>query len=389
MPHFDGIELLQWAKERNKQSKFFMITAFSQILGNRKPIDMGADDFLQKPFAPEELFNKINKLIPQKEESPTLSSQDHYCKIPIDDFISEQNPKYDIYIKLSENKFLKVIHKGGKFSEERIIKFKEKQVEHLYIRQEDFHIFVGFTNVLCRTVADKKISLAPPKIMRFVEYTGEIVMQQIFQSTLLDVNKFIDAKQFIESSIKAISNEECLMQVLDSLDAHVDSLYTHSVGVSMLSYLIAKAMGYSNSKILFNVALGGLLHDIGKKEISKEILNKPRFKLTQNEIDIYESHPLRGKIILESIKNIPTEVITITYEHHENGLGRGYPRGIDKKRINPMAQIVSVADLFIELTVRDKSQPNVYTAIEAINRIESGQEDLIDENTIEALKSLF
>ena len=66
MPDMDGYEATQLIREFNKDIPIIAITA-NAILGFReKCLESGMNDYITKPFRKEELFEKIEKNIPQK-----------------------------------------------------------------------------------------------------------------------------------------------------------------------------------------------------------------------------------------------------------------------------------------------------------------------------------
>ena len=149
-----------------------------------------------------------------------------------------------------------------------------------------------------------------------------------------------------------MGSEMCIRDRLNTLQTHTDFMYAHSVGVSVYSVMLARKIGWTASSTLAKVGLAGLLHDIGKKEISKETLAKPRAQLTPDEIKTIESHTTRGRDILREMKNVPTEVAEAAFQHHELAHGGGYPRAIPDAQIHPIAKIVTIANRFCELSIR-------------------------------------
>jgi putative nucleotidyltransferase with HDIG domain len=125
----------------------------------------------------------------------------------------------------------------------------------------------------------------------------------------------------------------------------------HSTAVALVSVMIAQKLGWQSYQNLFRLCLAGLFHDIGKKELAKELLTKSRASMSSSERQTFESHALRGKEILESMKGVPSEVVAVAYEHHETLIGDGFPRGLKNKDIHPYAKIVALANRFCELSM--------------------------------------
>ena len=135
------------------------------------------------------------------------------------------------------------------------------------------------------------------------------------------------------------------------------------------------------------VALAGLLHDIGYKEIDPAILDKPRAALTSEETKILESHPMRGAKILSSIPAIPDEILQIVMQHHERERGLGYPLGLERSRIHPIAKIIAVADEFCDLAIQGRGRPAL-RPLEAFRRMETLHGGTLDPACLAALKKI-
>lgn len=82
---------------------------------------------------------------------------------------------------------------------------------------------------------------------------------------------------------------------------------------------------------LEDIAVGGLLHDIGKLDIDDKILNKPG-KLDDIESELSRSIPLKGYRLLVSDPNAATCQLLMAYQHHKKMDGSGYPVGIGPRK---------------------------------------------------------
>lgn len=388
MPKMSGVELLAWIKARRPDIPVILMTGFSEILETKSAHELGAKDFIPKPFKSADLLEKINALFQGSQQwKVDEGKNEDFCSLPVEDFLTEKNTEFGIFVKVAENKFIKISHNGGKIPEDKMKIFKQKGVHYLYVKQADFSKIVGFTLSISKAVnaSDK---LAESKKMRFMKYTGGLILQQAFvQGT--DAGIFNNAKDFVSSSLSVITESDDAMAILDQLNEHNDYLYSHSLGVSMYSVMIAKKMGISSPQNLFKLAMAGLFHNIGFKELPADLLQKSRFKLTKEERLLIESHPARGKEILESIKGIPSDVIQITYEHHEDLMGTGYPRRIDKKRIHPLTRIIATADAFCCLTLKNPDNESPLAGKDALEKLFETKQGLLDPASLTALQQLF
>lgn len=106
---------------------------------------------------------------------------------------------------------------------------------------------------------------------------------------------------------------------------------THSNGVAVTSKIIGEILGYTErTDILF---ISGLLHDLGKVAIPREILEKPG-PLNRHEANIMKRHPYYTHQILSQVSGLQ-EIAQIAPDHHERLDGKGYPRKKERKNFLP------------------------------------------------------
>jgi len=120
--------------------------------------------------------------------------------------------------------------------------------------------------------------------------------------------------------------------------------YSHTVNVSAMCSALGIILGF-DAEQLKTLALGGLLHDIGKMKVSKAILNKPA-KLTPEEFNEMKNHTIYGyKIIKEEMK-LGDDIARVALEHQEKYSGLGYPSGLKGKEIHLNAQVAAICDVY-------------------------------------------
>lgn len=124
--------------------------------------------------------------------------------------------------------------------------------------------------------------------------------------------------------------------------------YKHCINVGLFSSMIGKWMGFEEDKMK-ELAVAGVLHDIGKSKTPPEIINKPG-RLTNEEFQIIQNHPQDGYDLIKDIPDIPEAVKLAVYQHHEKIDGSGYPNRLKRDQIHLYSKIVSVADVYDSLT---------------------------------------
>jgi putative nucleotidyltransferase with HDIG domain len=158
------------------------------------------------------------------------------------------------------------------------------------------------------------------------------------QVPLAEIDELAD--QTIESLVKTTG----VISHLAYLKPADDYILRHSLNVGVLAGLLGKWLK-AKDKMLREIVLAGLLHDIGKTQIPLNILNKPG-ALSPEERAVIEEHPARGYKLLEDADRIPQSVKLSVFQHHERLDGSGYPLGLAGRDIADYARIIAIADIY-------------------------------------------
>ena len=127
-----------------------------------------------------------------------------------------------------------------------------------------------------------------------------------------------------------------------------ETTFQHSLAVGALMGKLGNALDLDMETVELLV-LSGMLHDVGKLTISKDILQK-KGPLSVAERQLIQKHPSRGHQILMTHANIPPEALEICLHHHESLDGSGYPSRLSGSEIGLLVRISTVCDVFDALT---------------------------------------
>lgn len=147
-----------------------------------------------------------------------------------------------------------------------------------------------------------------------------------------------------EKDIELVTSIKTLISVINAKDRYT---YGHVERVVAYARIIADKLQLSENdkKILIYAAY---MHDIGKINISKDILIK-KMKLTSDEWEVLKQHPANGVEIIKSVKSLKM-LIPLIISHHEKYDGTGYPNGLKGEEIPYLARILTVIDSFDAMT---------------------------------------
>jgi HD-GYP domain-containing protein (c-di-GMP phosphodiesterase class II) len=167
------------------------------------------------------------------------------------------------------------------------------------------------------------------------------------------------------------------------LGAKDTSTEEHTRRVATLAVEIGEQLGLSPSR-LRSLAIGGLLHDIGKLSVPTSILGKPG-SLDEDEYAMVKLHPERGRELLTELGGFDESIARLVLDHHERLDGSGYPRGIEGDALDLPTRILAVCDVYDALV-----SPRVYRPAwpqqRALSLLRDEADAAFDARCVEALE---
>jgi DNA-binding response OmpR family regulator len=164
LPELSGLEVLRRIRQTNSSIPIILLTARDTVPDRVSGLDQGANDYVTKPFAIEELLARIRNLLRQKNliDQPQL---EHVIKIDnlVMDLKSREVRRETKTVELTPTEFellrFLIQHKGEVKSREEIITqvwgydfVGDTNVVDVYIRYLRQKIDKGFPSKLIRTI---------------------------------------------------------------------------------------------------------------------------------------------------------------------------------------------------------------------------------------------
>lgn len=193
---------------------------------------------------------------------------------------------------------------------------------------------------------------------------GERYLQAIIESygtTLEGVKGFlsrlahgdrVDAEEIynaVDPFVETLTTDRnILLNVSNLKHSGSECLFNHALNVSLLSIVMATAMGYSRSQVT-EIGMGAVLHDVGMLFVPPGVRHKPG-RLTGDEWYEVQKHPILGLHLLEKVRDLPESVSFVAYQEHERENRTGYPKQRSGRLIHRFAKIVQIADVFEAMT---------------------------------------
>lgn len=219
-------------------------------------------------------------------------------------------------------------------------------------------------------------------------------MQSVVCLTLNDRLRWAESEQWVREServadqvVDLLVGSEATVESLFDLAEHDTTTFVHATNTAAYAALLADATPNLSEDDVRSIAVGAMLHDIGKRRLPSEILTK-RGALNPRERKIIESHPTIGYEMLREQPNVAFGQLMMVYQHHEWVNGAGYPVGIDTSEIHPWARIMAVVDVFDALTARRPYKEPVSVG-DALLRLAEGANEQFDTEVVRCWISIF
>jgi putative nucleotidyltransferase with HDIG domain len=308
---------------------------------------------------------------------PELSSK--FSPFQIDSLVDNSTTDFDLFIELKSH-FILYSGIGYKWHRDELHSLLKAGHDSLFIREEDLKRARMYSEISKLPDFDK--NAAPKERINSIENVGAKFIECLYQGEITPacVEK---AKYLGDSVVDCIGEDRSCIQELSGLADHDYYTYHHSIRVATYAVAIALQMGLKDEAALQQVALGGIFHDIGKKYVPLEVINK-RGPLTEPEWKEMKSHPQKGFLSVSDtiLGHVPREIIL---HHHERRNGTGYPDNLDEGSLLLEVQIATLADIFDALT-SSRSYQNKRNRYEALDFIK--HKLLRDEVNPEAFRAL-
>ncbi len=205
----------------------------------------------------------------------------------------------------------------------------------------------------------------------FATASSDAVIACVQQADVKTALRYHNSYEQLDEVVTAVVDElmgSDAMTGIARIRSHDDVTYGHSIDVSVAAIVLAKQLQV-NRRDLERLAMGCMLHDIGKIFVSPEILNKKQ-PLTRHEFARLREHPRLGYEMLRARNPDAVMANHVALDHHERQDGRGYPRQLrgvntiernqrDQQNILLIVEISTVADVYDMLSVDKPGCPTL------------------------------
>lgn len=313
---------------------------------------------LERAEFTEKLTPTLNEMIDHGFIHETVSPESR-CRIRTKLLLSVSPLKGDIYIRLSDTKFVKLFQQGDVFDRNDLEKYTEKKgVEYLYIQKADCTLFAQkYREDLEKLLKQPYINTE--QAVKSAESVHEAV--QALAKTVGFSQEVQDlVKTQVQVAMKAIAASPKLSDLFSKLKSlEGQYLSSHSHLTAYLACAVASQMKWGSDQTFLKLNLACFLHDItlSNNELAAEVSLKDveakSQKYTAQEIKAYKNHAREAAGLVSRFSEVPPDVDTIVAQHHELPDGSGFPMKLNHSRIAPLSAIFIVAHDMAQFTTQN------------------------------------
>ncbi len=322
-----------------------------------KPFEIGyIKELLEGHQSLSDMMLSVNKKEGVSAEAEVAMGDDSFTSIKIDEFYSSSAVLFNVYIKLSDNKYLKILHTGDTFSKERLDKYKnDKKVENLYFHNNDRRKFIHYNNFLAKKLIDNKNVPVVNKV-NILKNVSEKFIEEAF-TTGIKPQVIEQGKEVCENVFQLIEKQTDLYSVLKSYQDFDPSAFSHAFIVTLYSTAIIKQFEWQSKTTIETTAMACMFHDIGMIQLPQEFVGLSPKDMTAEQLEAYKKHPELGYQLVENNRGLNHSVKQIILHHHEAFDGTGFPFQKKGNKIPTLANIVCLADDFVHIMIEGKLLP--------------------------------
>ena len=171
------------------------------------------------------------------------------------------------------------------------------------------------------------------------------IFDSVTKGSGLDVVK---VKRSVEPMVESITRNPDACIWLARMKQADTYTYQHSIGCSIWAVALGRQLGLPKPD-LRSLAIGGLLFDVGKLQVDKELIDANR-KLNDEEYQIVQNHVQLGLDAVKKSGLMNKDVLEMIEYHHERHDGSGYPKGLKGDQIPIFARIAAIVDCYDAIT---------------------------------------
>ncbi len=350
-------------------------------LGEPELKKLGIHSLLEKPISYGDLIKLISPIVIQFNEKSAeelsknryalnrakaevvsgAAEGDDYMAISALDFLSGTKSIFDVFVKLGQNRFIKLLQSGDSFTPDRLENYIKKGVTHFYIRKDMHEAYVAYCDHLATSLlkhVGAPVDLKISQVLNAGDETLKLLIQQgVSDASLRLASHFVTNVNDLVRHLGVAENDLIRQFMASPQD------YEHGVGTAMVAAVLSQTLEIQQDRPVQIVGMAALFHDIGLVNESAAVRAEDETLMTEEEKKSYREHPRKGAELLSKLKSFEPAAIQAIEQHHCRLGGRGFPeRRVGS--VSKVGEIVAISDEFQRVLQKKKKNPSLNLVLE-------------------------
>jgi response regulator RpfG family c-di-GMP phosphodiesterase len=296
---------------------------------------------LRKPFLADSLLESVRQAAGLGEETANAQDISEFCRVPITILLEMGQIRMDAYVRLSQDKFVRVLKRGDLFQAKDAERFLLKGIDALYARREDCRRFLDDLSQHLLDLAAKNASgfdaariITTSALEIIHDITARLGITEETQKLIHSATDF---------AVSVIERSPVLGRLFGQAKMRSERyIVDHSVILAHFSCAFAATQAWRGVVTFRQLTLAAFLHDITlpSDELAR-IQTYDEFALKRSEFTEAESyaflnHTKEAAALARQLTEAPPDVDTLILQHHERPGGTGFPHHLDHSSLRPI-----------------------------------------------------
>lgn len=297
-------------------------------------------------------------LIPHFQKEVDLNLDRDFIPIRATDFLSGQNSLFDVYVKIRQGKYLKILSFGDAFDGPRVESYLKKGVGYLYLRKDVQETYLKYCDHLASgllLVESAPIEFKQSQILNAGEETNKFLKAQgLSEETLQYAKKFVTNTKVLIQQMKLEQN-----QLFKGFFSDLSSI-EHGTGTALLAGILANTIEIQMEKTVQIIGLAAFFHDFSLHLLPLNCQNEDLNKMSEEEKKLYFQHPLKSVELLKGTKGFEPGTLQAIEQHHMRAKGGGFPERNSLYPLSKASEIIGICDEFNQMIIKQEKSGQKY-----------------------------
>lgn len=354
MPNGNGFDVYSHLRSQSN-CKFILHTSDSLEM---HPEFKSTNNFflLPKPSEYDVLCKHLSELAP----ATSHGTGSMYSPVALTLIAKMKHIPCPLYLKLSEDNFIKISHENHSFELDEIDKLERKQTTVLYINSADFNLFINEYKNHAFSIVDKIISDTGDKSFTMAKASIDFLNEAKSQLGLTPEIQELTNKN-IKMVMSLVERHPPFKEIIERWGTLSDHLYQDRCSlIALIATAVAKKLHWVSDTTSQKLAFAALLHDItlNKEQLANQanlvIACQDKKNLEIVEFKNFVRHPVEAAELMKRWPKCPPDVDNIILQHHEQPDGTGFPHHLDHSRIAPLSALFIISQSLADFVIQGK-----------------------------------